>query len=127
MKVLDELKYSKEHEWIKIDGTRATIGITDYAQNSLGEIVFVELPETGSQLEEGDVLGVVESVKAASDVYSPLAGRVLEINEDLVDDPGRINQDPYGSWMAVLEISGTDALDSLMDASAYEAYCAGEE
>lgn len=127
MKVLDGLKYSKEHEWVNVTDNRAYVGITDYAQHSLGEIVFVELPEPGSELDAGDVLGVVESVKAASDVYSPLAGRVVEVNEALADDPALLNQDPYENWIAVLEISDDSYLDDLMDASDYEAYCAGEE
>jgi glycine cleavage system H protein len=127
MKILDGLKYSREHEWVKIEGNRAYIGITDYAQDSLGDIVFVDLPETGTSLEAGDVLCTVESVKAASDVYSPVAGKVVEVNEALSDDPSLLNQDPYGNWIAVLEISDTNAADSLMDASDYKAFCAGEE
>ena len=127
MKVLDGLKYSREHEWIRVEGNKAYVGITDYAQHSLGEIVFVELPEMDACLEAGDVLGVVESVKAASDVYAPVAGRVVEVNESLVDDPAGLNQDPYENWIAVLEITDDISLDELMDASEYEAYCAGEE
>ena len=87
MKVLEELKYSKEHEWVKIDGNKAYIGITDHAQHSLGDIVFVEIPEVGTELNKGDVLGVVESVKAASDVYTPVSGKIIEVNEDLTDSP----------------------------------------
>jgi glycine cleavage system H protein len=103
------------------------VGITDYAQESLGEIVFVELPEIASQLNVGDVLGVVESVKAASDVYSPIAGTVIEVNEALDDDPALLNEDPYVNWIAVLEFADDSILDELMDASGYEAYCSKEE
>jgi len=127
MKVLEGLKYSREHEWIKVVGNKAYVGITDYAQHSLGEIVFVELPEINAYLDAGDVLGVVESVKAASDVYAPVAGKVVEVNESLLDDPACLNQDPYENWIAVLEIPDDASLDDLMDASEYESYCAGEE
>jgi len=127
MKVLDGLYYSKEHEWVKVEGGKAYVGITDYAQESLGEIVFVELPEIGSQVDAGDVLGVVESVKAASDIYSPISGTVIEANEALADDPALLNEDPYENWIAVLEITDDSMLDELMDASAYEAYLAEEE
>lgn len=120
------VKYSKEHEWISVDGNRATIGITDYAQKALGEIVFVELPEMDAQIGTGDVLGVVESVKAASDVYSPVAGTVVEINEELSDSPGKINQEPYESWIAVLELEDLSQLEGLMDESQYEAFCKEE-
>ena len=121
------MKYSKDHEWVRAEGNRAFVGITDHAQHSLGEIVFVELPEVGKMLSEGGILGVVESVKAASDVYTPIAGKVTAVNEDLVDKPGSINESPYESWIAVLETSNDTAPDNLMDASAYEAFCAREE
>lgn len=127
MKVLDGLKYSKDHEWVRVVGCKAYVGITDYAQDSLGEIVFVELPEIGDQIDAGDVLGAVESVKAASDVYAPVSGKVIEVNEALADDPGCLNQDPYENWIAVLEMTDDSALDDLMDASDYQTYCAGEE
>lgn len=127
MKIEAELKYSKDHEWVRAEGNRAFVGITDHAQHSLGEIVFVELPEVGKMLSEGGILGVVESVKAASDVYTPIAGKVTAVNEDLVDKPGSINESPYESWIAVLETSNDTAPDNLMDASAYEAFCAREE
>ena len=127
MKVLDGLKYSKEHEWVKVVDNRAYVGITDYAQDSLGEIVFVELPEAGTHLDAGDVFGVVESVKAASDIYSPLEGKVVEVNEALADDPALLNEDPYENWIAVLEITDDSFLDDLMNPSDYEAFCAGEE
>ncbi|NLM09638.1 MAG: glycine cleavage system protein GcvH [Clostridiaceae bacterium] len=127
MKVLEELKYSKEHEWVKIDGNKAYIGITDHAQHSLGDIVFVEIPEVGTELNKGDVLGVVESVKAASDVYTPVSGKIIEVNEDLTDSPENINEDPYGSWIAVIEISDMSETEELMDANDYERFCQEEE
>ncbi|MBM7855251.1 glycine cleavage system H protein [Desulfohalotomaculum tongense] len=118
-----ELKYSREHEWIKLDGDRATIGITDYAQDSLGDIVFVELPSVGDTFEAEDTLGVVESVKAASDIYTPLSGRVVEINEELLDAPETINEDPYGKgWMVVMELSDPSQVENLLSKAEYEAY-----
>ncbi|NLY18420.1 MAG: glycine cleavage system protein GcvH [Clostridiaceae bacterium] len=126
MKTVEGLKYSKEHEWVKVDGNKAYIGITDHAQNSLGEIVFVELPETGAELNSGDVLGVVESVKAASDVYTPVSGVVAEVNEELEESPEKINEAPYESWIAVLELSDLSELDKLLDAGEYEKYCKEE-
>lgn len=126
MKTIEGLKYSKEHEWVKVDGNKAYIGITDHAQNSLGEIVFVELPETGAELNAGDVLGVVESVKAASDVYTPVSGVVTEVNEELENSPEKINEAPYESWIAVMELNDLSELDALLDADEYEEYCKGE-
>lgn len=127
MKVLEGLKYSKDHEWVKIEGTKAYIGITDHAQHSLGDIVFVEIPEVGTELNKGDVLSVVESVKAASDVYTPVSGKVVEVNEELADSPEKINEDPYGSWIAAVEISDVSEADELMDMDEYERYCSEEE
>ncbi|MBE3101741.1 MAG: glycine cleavage system protein GcvH [Firmicutes bacterium] len=127
MKVLEGLLYSKEHEWVKVDGDHASVGITDHAQLGLGDIVFVELPEVGSVFNAGDALGVVESVKAASDVYTPVSGKVLEINEDLIDNPEHINKDPYGSWMTRLELTDKSELDSLMSAEDYKIWCHEEE
>lgn len=124
---MSEMKYSKEHEWVRIEGDRAYIGITDHAQQSLGEIVYVELPEIGANLEAGDVLGVVESVKAASDVYTPVSGKIVEINEELSDNPEKINEDPYGSWIAVMETGNGNWQDNLMDEAEYEKYCEEEE
>lgn len=126
-KVLSGLKYSKEHEWVKAEGRKAYIGITDYAQHSLGEIVFVELPELNAELSEGDTLGVVESVKAASDIYTPISGKVVEINEELEDNPGNVNKEPYESWIAVLVIDDEGQLDDLMTGEEYEKFCAEEE
>lgn len=127
MKVVEGLKYSKDHEWVKIVGNKAYIGITDHAQHSLGDIVFVEIPEVGAELNSGDVLGVVESVKAASDVYTPVSGTVIEVNEELINNPEKINEDPYGSWIAVLDISDISETDELMDMHEYERFCQEEE
>ncbi len=123
MNVLKGLRYSKDHEWVRLEGNRAIIGITDHAQHSLGDIVFVELPELGAALKESDVLGVVESVKAASDVYSPIAGKVVEINETLAEHPEKINEQPYESWIAVLEPEDVSSIEALMDETEYEAFC----
>lgn len=126
MSVLKGLRYSKEHEWVRFEGNRAFIGITDHAQNSLGDIVYVELPEIGAVLQESDVLGVVESVKAASDVYSPIAGKVVQINEELTEHPEKINEDPYENWIAVLETEDASGIEALMDEAEYEAFCREE-
>jgi glycine cleavage system H protein len=123
MSIPGDLRYSKEHEWIRVEGDTATIGVTDYAQNALGDIVFLELPEVGDTVATGDAIGVVESVKAASDIYSPLSGEVAEANNDLVDAPEKVNTDPYGeAWMIKITLSDAGELDELMDAAAYEAY-----
>lgn len=123
--VPSELKYSKSHEWVKIDGDIATIGITDHAQEELGDIVYVELPEVGRVLAYDDVFGNVESVKAVSELYSPLAGEVVEVNETLVDDPANngalINSMPYeDGWMLKIRVSDPDALAELLDAEGYK-------
>lgn len=120
MKVLENLYYTKEHEWIKVEGNTAYIGITDYAQHSLGDVVFVELPEEGTEFSREDVFGVVESVKAASDIYSPVSGKILKSNEDLADDPSLLNQDAYENWMIQVELSDTSEIDELMSATEYE-------
>ena len=124
---IKELKFTKDHDWVKQEGSRLTVGITDYAQNALGEIVFVELPEIGAELAAGDTLGTVESVKTVSDVCTPVAGKVVEINESLNDEPGHINAAPYDSWIAVIEAEDTAGPDGLMDADAYAAFCSEEE
>ncbi len=126
MKTLPELKYSKEHEWVKVEGDRAYIGITDHAQDALGDIVFVELPEVGDEIEAGAILGTVESVKAASDIYAPVSGRVVEVNEELEDSPEKINEAPYEAWIAILEMSDPSVLEELMSAEDYEKFCAEE-
>jgi glycine cleavage system H protein len=121
--VPDDLKYTKDHEWVRDNGDgTVTVGITEHAQEALGDLVFVEVPEKGRQLAEGDACAVVESVKAASDVYSPLAGEVVAINEVLGDAPETINDDPYGEgWIFALRPASADALAELMDVDAYNA------
>lgn len=127
MKVLSELLYSSDHEWVKVEGDKAYIGISDYAQHALGDIVFVELPEIGSEITSGDVFGVIESVKAASDMYTPLSGKVLEINEDLIDNPELVNEDSYENWMLHIEITNKEELTELMNDKQYSEYCSKEE
>jgi glycine cleavage system H protein len=118
----EDLAYSREHEWVRVDGTRATIGITSYAADELGDIVFVELPEVGSSLTQFGTFGVVESVKAVSDLYAPVSGEVLEVNEALRDAPELLNSDPFGEgWIARIEIGDPAQLDALLDATAYAA------
>ena len=121
----DELKYSRDHEWVRIeaDGT-AVIGISDYAQHELGDVVFVNLPETGDSCEAGEPFGDVESVKSVSDLVSPVSGTVCEVNEDLLDSPELINEDPYGAWM--IKVENAEIGEELLDAAAYEAFCAEE-
>ena len=115
--------YTKEDEWILVTGEEATIGVTDHAQDSLSDIVYLELPAEGDAFEMGDAFGVVESVKAAADLMMPIGGEVLAVNEDLMDEPENINSDPYGSWLIKVKISDPSELDQLMDAAAYEVYC----
>ncbi|HCN61289.1 MULTISPECIES: glycine cleavage system protein GcvH [Mammaliicoccus] len=120
MTVPSELKYSKEHEWVKIDGDVVTIGITDFAQSELGDIVFVELPEEGDELTSGDSFGSVESVKTVSELYAPLSGKVVEVNEELEDSPEFVNESSYDkAWMVKVELSDKAQLDGLLDADAY--------
>jgi len=122
-----DLQYSKEHEWIKVEGGTGRIGITHHAQNALGEVVFVELPKTGRQLKAMETFGVVESVKAVSDLYCPVNGEVVEINAVLETKPELVNKDCYGAgWMIVVKLANPKDLDGLMDAKAYEAYLASE-
>ena len=116
-----DLKYTKEDEWLKIEGNNGTIGITDYAQNALGDIVFVELPKPGSTVEAGKSFGTVESVKAVSELYSPVSGSVTAVNEELANSPEKINTDPYGAWMIKVQLSKQDG-DNLMSAADYEKY-----
>ena len=123
MKVDKGLYYSKEHEWVKITDGKAYIGITEYAANALGDVVFVELPEVDNDYDKDDVLGVIESVKAASDVFSPVSGTVIEINEELENEPQLLNEDPYKHYIAVLELSDESELEDLMDSESYECYC----
>ena len=123
-----ELKYAKSHEWVRYEGgSLATVGITDHAQDLLGDLVFVDLPEAGTEVEAGGECAVVESVKAASDVYSPVAGEVVEVNTSLADAPETINQDPYGEgWIFRLRVSDAAQLDNLLDAAGYQAHVEAE-
>lgn len=123
MRIVAGLKYSKDHEWVKVEGNRATIGITDYAQHSLGDIVFVELPELGDHIDKEQTFGVVESVKAASDIYLPVAGTVEKINEALDEAPELINADAFENWLICVEMDDPTELEDLMDATEYEAFC----
>jgi glycine cleavage system H protein len=118
----DDLRYSKEHEWVRVDGSRATVGITSFAADELGDIVFVELPEIGASIGQFGTFGVVESVKAVSDLYAPVSGEVVEVNEGLRDTPELLNSDPFGEgWIARVEMADDGELDALMDAEAYAA------
>ncbi len=128
MEVLAGLKYSKEHEWVALEGQIATIGITDQAQDRLGEIVYVELPGVGKKISKDDPFGIIESVKAASDIYAPVSGTVVEVNEDLPESPQVINEDPYGDgWLIKVRISDASELDDLMGDKEYEEMVAREQ
>ena len=119
----DELKYTEEHEWVLVEEDIATIGITDFAQEQLGDVVFVELPEVGDELEAGKSFGVFESVKAVSDVYAPVSGEVVEINDDLPDEPEILNNSPYeDGWMIKIKLSDSSELDDLMDVADYQEF-----
>lgn len=121
------LYYSKDHEWLRVEGDKGTVGITWFAQDELGDVVFVELPEVGQELKANEPFGVVESVKTVSDVYAPVDGRVVSINEELNDKPELINEDPYGKgWMLVMEIADKSQLDNLMDAAGYKEMVEGD-
>jgi glycine cleavage system H protein len=123
-----DFRYTKEHEWIKVDGDTGTIGITDYAQHELGDVVFVELPKVGTKLKAGQSLGTVESVKAVSEIYCPVAGEVTEVNAMLANAPEKLNQDPHGSaWLVKLKLANKSEVQSLMDAAAYQSYVAEKE
>jgi glycine cleavage system H protein len=125
MGVPADLKYTKEHEWVRIEGNVATVGITDYAQQSLGDIVFCELPQKGSALSQYKTFGVVESVKAVSDLYAPLSGKVLETNPAVIDNPASLNTEAFGNaWLLKLELTNTSELSLLLDAAAYDALIA---
>ena len=124
MTIKSGLQYSKSHEWVQMDGDVAVVGISDFAQDALGDLVFVNLPQVGDEVTAGEAFGDVESVKAVSDLMSPVTGTVCEINEELLDAPENLNNDPYGAWIIKVDnISGTD---ELLDAAAYEAHCAAE-
>jgi glycine cleavage system H protein len=124
-KVIPDLKYTKEHEWARIEGDHATIGITDHAQAQLGDVVYVEVPAPGSEIVQGKTFGVVESVKAVSDLFAPLSGTVVEANDKAVNGPELINSDPYGdAWLIKLKLKNMRELGDLMDAKAYQSYLA---
>ena len=121
-------KYTKSHEWVRIEGSSAVVGISDYAQHLLSDVVYVELPEVGDELTQGESMGTVESVKAAEDAYAPVSGEVVEVNADLESSPEWVNEDPYGkAWMAKVSLSKPDELDNLMSAAAYEKFVQEEE
>ena len=123
-KVIEGLYYSESHEYVRVEGGFGFIGITDYAQNALGNVVYVDMPEVDDEVEAGEEFGAVESVKAASDLYSPVSGTVVEVNEALEDQPELINQDAFENWIIKVQLSDKTELDALMDAAAYEAFCA---
>jgi glycine cleavage system H protein len=125
--VPEDLHYSKDHEWVRVDGEVAVIGITDYAQNSLGDVVYVELPKAGDEFAANESFGSVESVKAVSEVFTPIAGVVAQINESLADEPETVNSDPYGKgWMIQLKMSNAGEVDSLLTAAEYEDFTKAE-
>jgi glycine cleavage system H protein len=119
----EDLKFSKEHEWVRVSGNIATIGVSDFAQDQLGEVVFVELPDEGEEFEKDDAFGVIESVKSVNDIYAPLSGKIVEVNDPVVDSPEIVNEDPYGEgWLVKIEVSDLKELGELMSAKDYEAY-----
>lgn len=122
-KILDDLRYADSHEWVKVEGDIATVGITDYAQHALGSIVYVDMPEEGDNVTAGEDFGAVESVKAASDLISPVSGEVVEINEALEDEPELLNADAFANWIMKVKLSDASELDSLLDAAAYAKIC----
>lgn len=121
--VKEGLLYSESHEWVKVEGNVAVIGISDFAQHSMGNIVYVDVPEEDDEFEKGEEFGAVESVKAASDLYCPVSGKVVEVNEEVADDSTLLNKDPYGAWIIKVEMSDPSELDSLLAPAAYEAIC----
>lgn len=122
-KVLENLRYADSHEWVKVEGDIATVGITDYAQHALGSIVYVDMPEVGDEVTTGEEFGAVESVKAASDLISPVSGEVVEINEALEDEPELINKDAFENWIMKVRLSDAGEVDALLDAAAYAKLC----
>jgi len=126
MQIPDDLRYSTDHEWIRVEGDRARIGITDYAQDALGDVVFVDLPEVGSSVAASASISEVESTKSVSDIYAPVSGTIVEVNGDLADAPERLNEDPYGDgWICVIEISDATELEKLLSADDYRALVEG--
>lgn len=123
-----DLKYTKEHEWVRVEGKTVVVGITDYAQDSLGDVVYVELPQEGASVTKHEPFGVVESVKAVSDLYSPVSGSVTEVNDAIIDSPEAINEDPYGdAWMIKVEIASNSELDDLLTADEYQKFIEEEK
>jgi len=121
MKVPEELKYTEEHEWVKVEGEIGIVGITDFAQNELSDIVYVELPEVGKNIKKGEVIATVEAVKTVADVYSPISGEIVEVNEKLKDEPSIINNDPYGEgWIAKIKMENPEEINALLDHTAYK-------
>lgn len=122
-----DYRYSKEHEWLKVDGDVATLGITDFAQQELGEVVFVEMPDVGETFDAGEEIGSIESVKAVSDIYAPVACEIVDVNGDLDDTPETVNEDPHGGgWLVKIRISDASELDGLLDAAGYQSHIEGE-
>ena len=122
-KILDSLRYAESHEWVKLEGDVATVGITDYAQHALGNIVYVDMPEVGDEVTQGEDFGAVESVKAASDLISPISGEVIEFNEALEDEPVLVNQDAFSNWIMKVKVSDPSEIDNLLDAAGYAKIC----
>ena len=125
MNIPQNLSYSKSHEWVKLESGEALVGLTDFAQSELGDIVFVNLPQEGDAVSAGEAFSDVESVKAVSDVLSPVSGTVVAVNEELMDDPAKVNSDPYGAWF--IKVENVSDVEELLDAAAYEAHCAAEK
>jgi glycine cleavage system H protein len=126
MNAPEDLRYSTDHEWARLEDGRVRVGITDYAQDTLGDVVFVQLPEAGTRVEAGGTFGEVESTKSVSDLYAPVAGTVVEVNADLVDAPNRLNEDPYGEgWICIIEADDASQLDALLDADGYRSLVDG--
>jgi glycine cleavage system H protein len=122
-----DLKYTKEHEWVKVDGNTGTIGITDYAQNSLGDIVFVELPKVGAEITSGKSFGTVESVKAVSDLFAPVSGTVTEVNQELATAPEKVNSEPHKAWMIKVTLKNPSEVDGLLSSTDYDKFIAEEQ
>jgi len=123
-----DYRYTQEHEWVRLEGNVATVGITDYAQHELGDVVYVDLPKVGAKLNAGESFGTVESVKAVSDIYAPVSGEVAEVNSGLSETPETINKDPHGkAWLIKLKLANSSEVSKLMDATAYEAFLAGKQ
>ena len=126
MNVPDDLRYSKDHEWARLEDGRVRIGITDYAQDALGDVVFVQIPDVGAKVAQGDSFSEVESTKSVSDIYAPVSGTIVEVNQELADAPQRVNEDPYGEgWLVVIDADDASQVDQLLDADAYRALIEG--